>query len=270
VSMNDKLARLRRALRGTQLDARDIQQRTSEIHQRLQQQSDCIRDPNFTSIHPQDLRTLFNLYDERFLQNNLRSAIGDTPLRFRLSRRMTSVGGKTVRYSTPVGVQYEICLSATLLFQSFHDVNRPIVVTGLKCQDRLQALQRIFEHEILHLAEMLVWTNSNCAARRFRSMAQGLFGHTHHQHALVTQRERASSVYGIRPGDRVRFRFDGMQFEGLVNRIHRRATVLVEHSEGLPYSDGRRYRKFYVPLQQLEPAANEEMQNAKRKMQNEK
>ena len=167
--MNDNLGRLRGVQRSTQLATVDIQQRTEEIHQRLRQQSACVRDVNFTSIQPQDLRTLFDLYDERFLQCNLRSALGGTPLRFRLSRRMTSAGGKTVRFSTPTGAQYEICVSTTLLFQSFHDVNRPIVVSGLKCQDRLQALQRIFEHEVLHLAEMLVWTNSNCARAVFRS-----------------------------------------------------------------------------------------------------
>ena len=35
-------------------------------------------------------------------------------------------------------------------------------------------------------------------------------------------------------------------------RITRRATVLVESPEGQHYSDGKRYQKFYVPLDMLE------------------
>jgi len=57
---------------------------------------------------------------------------------------------------------------------------------------------------------------------------------------------------GIRVGSRVRFEFEGQQLEGRVNRITQRATVLVEHTEGARYSDGRRYRKYYVPLGSLE------------------
>ena len=41
---------------------------------------------------------------------------------------------------------------------------------------------------------------------------------------------------------------------GVVNRITRRATVLVEDQHGLPYSDGKRYKKFYVPFGSLEAA----------------
>ena len=52
----------------------------------------------------------------------------------------------------------------------------------------------------------------------------------------------------------VRFRFDGVQHTGIVNRIRKRATVLVEDREGQRYSDGKHYIKFYVPVQFLEAA----------------
>jgi hypothetical protein len=35
---------------------------------------------------------------------------------------------------------------------------------------------------------------------------------------------------------------------GLVNRITKRATVLVEDAEGQKYSDGLRYKTYYVPI----------------------
>jgi len=50
----------------------------------------------------------------------------------------------------------------------------------------------------------------------------------------------------------VRFRFDGVERKGVVNRINKRATVLVEDRRGEQYSDGKRYAKFYVPVQMLE------------------
>jgi hypothetical protein len=50
----------------------------------------------------------------------------------------------------------------------------------------------------------------------------------------------------------VRFRLDGRHYTGRVNRITKRATVLVEDRSGERYSDGKRYAKFYVPLEMLE------------------
>jgi hypothetical protein len=48
------------------------------------------------------------------------------------------------------------------------------------------------------------------------------------------------------------YRFDGIERTGVVNRINKRATVLVEDRKGARYSDGKHYAKFYVPVQMLE------------------
>ena len=37
------------------------------------------------------------------------------------------------------------------------------------------------------------------------------------------------------------------------NRVTRRATVLVPADDGERFSDGNRYRKYYVPVNMLEP-----------------
>jgi hypothetical protein len=53
---------------------------------------------------------------------------------------------------------------------------------------------------------------------------------------------------------RRRFRhFEGRRLTGRVNRITKRATVLVEDSEGQKYSDGLRYKTYYVPIADLCP-----------------
>jgi hypothetical protein len=119
----------------------------------------------------------------------------------------------------------------------------------------LDALQRIFEHELVHLVENLCWGHSDCAALRFQDVARRFFGHSSHTHNLITRRERAAAS-GIRVGSRVMFRFENRELSGRVNRITKRATVLVEDPAGAPYSDGLRYKAYYVPIRLLQPLEN--------------
>ncbi len=238
----------------------EISGKSREIYERMLRESKYIREGNFDAIHPADLRRMFSMYDELFFAGGCQALLGSFPLHFRISRRMTRAGGKTARRelrdprTSSVRKEYEISVSATLLFQTFHDVQRPVTVTGIVCRDRLEALQRIFEHELVHLIEMLIWVTSSCSAARFQSIAGRFFGHRQHTHQLITPHERAFAKFGIKAGDRVSFRIDGQHFVGFVNRITRRATVLVESPNGTRYSDGKRYAKFYVPLTMLEPA----------------
>ncbi len=220
--------------------------------------SKVIKSSNFDLIGTEDLARMAELYDEHFFAGMCLDLAKRDGIRFRWSRRMTSAGGKTTRTvwpatpSAPSRTEYEITLSSSLLFQTFQDDSKLARVCGRSCTNRMEAMQRILEHEMIHLIEMLVWVDSNCAAGRFQNIASRFFGHTEHRHELVTQRERASKSFNIRIGNRVQFRFEGRVLKGLVNRITRRATVLVEDREGIPFSDGRRYRKYYVPIAKLD------------------
>jgi len=105
---------------------------------------------------------------------------------------------------------------------------------------------------MVHLIEMLLWDKSSCAQARFHSISLRFFAHTENQHNLITPQERAIVKFGIKPGMTVQFRLDGEEHQGIVNRINKRATVLVEDGQGERYSNGKHYRKFYVPFQFLE------------------
>ncbi len=142
-------------------------------------------------------------------------------------------------------------LSSTLLFQAFNDVDRPITVTGLRCNNRLEAMQRVCEHELVHLLEMFLWNDSSCSGPRFQGVANRFFGHTEHQHDLITQSERAARNFDIRVGSMVQFDSEHGQLTGWVNRITRRATVLVADARGERFNDGQRYVRYYVPLEKL-------------------
>ena len=230
--------------------------KTKAVYDTILKESEHLQQPNFSAIHTDDVARMFAQYDlncfESWLGQTVIQQTGN-PITFRLSSTMTKAGGKTIRsrLRLPDGGHmtcFEIAIGSRLLFMTFKDINRSVTVCGLECHDRLQALQRIMEHEIIHLAELLAWGESSCSAARFQTLAQNIFGHTSHRHDLVTPREHAATNHDISVGRIVEFEFDGVRHVGTVNRIHQRATVLVESEAGLKYSDGRKYLKFYIPL----------------------
>jgi len=242
--------------------AGEVESRVRRIYEAILDQSPQIREGNFRLIGTDDLERLFGWYDREFFRGRLGEMVLEDeahPIAFRLSRRLVSAAGQTVRQvrrvqrggKPAVRVDYEITVSATLLFNTFQNVERTVTVGGLVCRDRLEALQRIFEHELLHLAEFLGWGRSNCRADNFHALSRRIFAHEGAFHDLITPREQAKAAFNIHVGDHVSFELDGMQRTGRVNRITRRATVLVEDPRGMPYSDGKRYVPFYVPLPRL-------------------
>jgi hypothetical protein len=227
-----------------------------QIHQQMLMTSRSINGPNFHKVGADDVSRMIRMYDDRFFGGKILQAASAEGISFHLSSRMTSVGGKLVTQYPDGNYEgrrkFELVLSSTLLFQTFEDVSRPIEVAGCLCHDRLEAMQRIAEHEFVHLIEMLIWNDGNCSEARFQSIANRYFGHTDYQHNLITQRERAATKFNIRVGDDVVFHHDGHRLRGRVNRITRRATVLVPNSVGEKFTDGKRYSRYYVPLEKLQ------------------
>ena len=233
--------------------------KSATVREGIIRASDNLKQPNFERISTQDLARLFWLYDRTFFRGLLAEAAkrnSGQALVFRLSSTMTRASGKTFLYRRrmpdgKVRANYEIAVASRMLFMTFNQADRPVEVCGLVCKDRLEALQRIMEHEIIHLAELVTYGRSRCSSQRFKELAANIFGHAGTKHDLVTPREHAAVQHGIRVGSVVSFEFDGRQLTGRVNRVNRRATVLVEDAGGRPYSDGKKYQKFYVPLKGL-------------------
>ncbi len=242
--------------------SQEVDKRFRRIHEAMLSQSPQIREPDFTVIGTDDLERLFAHYDREFFMGRLAEMLVEDsahPAAFRLSRRLTSAAGQTIRRVRRVNqggrslnrVDYEITISTTLLYNTFLQQGRAVTVGGLPCSDRLEALQRIFEHELLHLAEFLGWGASNCKASNFRALSRRLFAHEAPHHDLITPREQARIAYGIQLGDLVSFEIEGERRVGVVNRVTRRATVLVEDPRGQPYTNGKRCIPYYVPLARL-------------------
>jgi hypothetical protein len=236
----------------------EVLQRQAAIRAGMQTADGKCRDGHFSALSTDHLALLFELIDRHaFGGETLKMlAITGHRLEFRLARRMTHCGGKTTTTIRPGKSQksFEIAISPKLIFDSFVHQST-VVVTGVKCETPLDALTRIMEHEMLHLLEMALWNNSSCSRQRFKSLADNWFGHLESNHRLLTPREKAVQQFSIRVGNQVSFRFENTTLIGRVNRITQRATVLVPDPFGQRYTDGTRYRKYYVPLGQLQRIA---------------
>ena len=245
------------ALLATRLPEDDIRRRLLAVHRGLLDTSQHVREANFRAIHHADLEWLLRAYDDRFFDGLIQLALNGAQLRFRLSTRMTHAGGKTTTSRSASGdVRYEIAISCGLLFDGFGAQDRAISVCGVECLTRLDALQRIVEHELVHLMEQLCWKTSDCSAARFQDVAAGFFLHRSNQHQMITRHERAAAV-GIQVGSMVTFVFEGRQLTGRVNRVTKHATVLVEDPAGQPFRNGLRYLTYYVPVNALKPATQD-------------
>ncbi len=217
-------------------------------------ESSCIRTPDVAALSPGDLARMFDLYDQRFLDGLIRRAVAPGRIGFRLSNRMTRSAGSAARLPRANGAaDYRIAVSAHLLFDGFAEGDPDVTVAGLPCQTRLEALQRVLEHEIVHVIEYATTGESSCRRRPFHDIATALFGHQEFTHQLLTRQAQAARN-GIVVGASVVFDHDGRRWSGRVNRVTKRATVLVPDPGGVLYADGRRYAKYYVPLEALRPA----------------
>ena len=239
--------------------ARDIENNRTKIIEVLSNSSATLKSPQVNSISTADLILLFRLYDEVFLQNWFRDHYKGK-LKFSLSRKMTKSAGKTM---CPKNIgrirQEDLVLEIRLgvdFFLNYGHHSQNNTVCGLKTESGLEALLLVFEHELCHVLEFLLFNKSSCKGKRFKTMANNAFGHTDSYHKLPTNRQIAAKVFGFKLGDTVTFEYKERRLTGFLNNINKRATVLVPDRKG-PLIDrkGTRYSKYYVPLTKLQAAS---------------
>lgn len=243
------------AITGLRFDNIEISAKRAQIGHRLMALSPNIKSPELTKIAVNDLRLLFELYDEVFFNHQLTAGFSGQ-LKFSLSSRLTKSAGKTIfprccHQIPPEQLTAEIRMGTSFFFQ-YNAITGPKIVSGITTQNALEAFQLVFEHEICHFIEFLCYQNSNCRGKRFKNLAHNLFGHTESFHKLPTQNQIALQKYGFRIGAPVTFTYEGRSLQGILYRINKRATVMVKDRKGI-YADkkGVRYSKYYVPLELL-------------------
>lgn len=206
-------------------------------------------------ISSSDLSLLMTAYDEVFFHNWFQKYFKGQ-LRFSLSRRMTRNAGKTIcsrekGVSSPEQLNIEVRIGIDFL-TNYGFIAGANLVGGIATSSSLEALQIIFEHELIHVIEFVKFQSSSCKRNRFKTMAFNLFGHTESCHRLATNQQIASQKMGLVIGSMVSFPFEGKTLEGRLYRINKRATVMVRDKKG-HFADrqGLRYSKYYVPLKAL-------------------
>ena len=233
-------------------DLNTINSKREYIKKNLFIQSRFVKSEDFTSISDRDLYSLYNSYDDIFVEtwhkNNFKGKIKLT-----LSRQLTRAAGNTktkknIAMIKPEDIEFEIKISLNHLI-NFDKTDRDKYVGGIKVNNKLDSLMLVFEHELCHVIEFLIYKKSNCSKQPFKSLISDLFGQSESHHKLVTTREANFSQYGLVPGDWVSFEYAGDELTGFINKINKRATVMSPSQHG-KYVDksGQHYTKYYIPL----------------------
>jgi hypothetical protein len=213
---------------------------------------------DMSHFSPGRLELIFWGYESLVFENAFSFLIshGGHTLCFGENPRLTSSGGRLLTNRPKKGARrFKIEISSYILARSFSaEMPGPFRVNGLPADSRLAAAIMIVEHEMVHLAEYLLYGDSNCNLHRFRHFAYAWFGHTDVSHGLATAGQELS-MKGLTVGSWVEFEYKGDTLRGVINRVTKRATVLIPCAahDGQKYNDGRYYRKMYVPLRYLRP-----------------
>lgn len=199
---------------------------------------------------------LFEVYERMVFKGALSTLIeaGNHTVAFSANPRLSRAGGRVLASGPRMGPRrFDVQVSSYLLARSFTDLRPgPIKINGIYARDRLTAMMLVLEHELVHLAEYLMYGMSSCSGQRFRRLAYDWFGHTEVTHSLATARVELREM-GLGIGSRVCFEYDGQTLRGVINRVTKRATVLVrcQPGEGALFNDGHHYCKYYVGLSSL-------------------
>jgi len=191
--------------------------------------------PNFfTHIRIKDFDFLFSLYDKYYFSGNLAKHLKIT---LDFSHRLTKSAGM-VKFNLRT-LSVKIIFSIPLIFGAYLKETQGYIVNGIFCKNPSEALMRVMEHELTHIAEFILHGNSKCSKPRFIKYSYQLFGHTENKHKIghEIKLETESYVQKFKKGDNVNFVFKNTVYNGNITRISKRATVMVGPD-----------RKFYVPL----------------------
>lgn len=222
------------------------------VKKKLFEKSKHIKIVDFKEIDNNDLYLLYILYDEIFLQSWFKSNFKGN-ITFKLSKQLSRSAGNTktkknIDELKEDDIEFEIKISANHLL-NFDKVDRSKYVGGIEAKSKLDSLMLVFEHELCHVIEFLLYKRSDCSKQDFKDLIFNLFGQHETTHKLVSAKEVDYQKYKLLVGDNVSFNYEGIEIYGIINKINKRAIVMSPSKCG-KYVDkkGQHYTKYYVPL----------------------
>jgi hypothetical protein len=158
-------------------------------------------------ITKDDLRTLFNLYDDIFFENSFNAYFGRSGSDFStfFAPKLTKTAGLCSRQ----GCVYTIQISSQIMSGLFTSVGKNVhAANGLICRTRLGCLQLVLEHEMIHLLQY-IWRDCSSTTSHgpeYRTLVKNIFGHTETTHDLLNalteeQAQKYSTRHETRKAD---------------------------------------------------------------------
>ena len=201
--------------------------------------SSSFLDKNTITIRPDHVASLFFEYDNVFFDKKLSARLLNR-ISFACSTRMTKTGGKVTRKNREG--TYILTVSEPLICKSIFSKQDGVLVNGLKCHDSVDAMMGIIEHEMIHIIEFEYFGKSSCGKKRFKTLAHNIFGHTDTKHNLRLKPMDGNPIEKVTIGTQVRFEHNNIPYSGVVSRVTKRATVVLDTS------CNKKYKKMYVPI----------------------
>jgi hypothetical protein len=200
----------------------------------------------YPKITEQMMRTMYEYYDEHFFYGLLSKQVKQSKgIDFVVSNKSTSAAG-SARASSPV----RLMLSEPI-FEGVTPANIAYVsVNGVKPVNRVDAILRVMEHELTHVALHTSDTDEHALEHHgalFKSIVLNLFGHTETTHQLKVSSTPVLSLKSGAPqsyntvmlNSIMSFRnSDGTIITGLVTAVKpKKATITTKDrkSYGVPY-----------------------------------
>lgn len=241
---------------GIKYDLYTINEKRNLVRNLIYDRSVNINEENFNVISSNDLYLLFDIYDKVFLNNWFKENFKGKII-FKLSKQLSKAAGNTrtkknISLIKDEDIEFEIKISLNHL-NNFDKVERNKSVGGIQVNSKIDSVMLVFEHELCHVIEFLIYKKSSCKKKPFKELIYDVFGQTETTHNLINAHEANINAHDFKIGDKVCFNYESKKLIGFVSRINKRATVMSPDKRG-SYVDkmGNRYIKFYVPLNGLE------------------
>ena len=205
------------------------QQRIAELRQRVGTEWIRLRQKpaNFESLNSQDTQLLFELIDRHFLLGKLSEWLtaNNSRLSVTPNAKLTSTGGRCIMQRDPItrslrttNCVFQIDLATRVLLDTFKKGEVCHSSGGVKCCSRLECLQLVLEHELVHLLVNLFCPEMPTKAGKkihhgatFRRLTQTLFGHSEVKHKLLlgdasVMEAQLAKAKELQVGDRIQVR----------------------------------------------------------------
>ena len=160
-----------------ELDPEELDKIRSTIYKEFRKYRNSV-----TKMSSNELHTLFKRYDELCFDKDIQKYMKDA----KYSLRFKTNGEDT--FTTEGICINRVCnYTVTIPTEYFKNVNGVTIVAGHQCKDQLECLQRVIEHELVHLLIFMFCGDPFVTDQHgplFMKMANDLFGHTDHRHYI--------------------------------------------------------------------------------------